>query len=65
MSMTPEASEQALRFRVTALYHHCLSGASFKREAALKETDAAEATALRREASAYETLAGWLQQAIK
>ena len=61
----PTVSEKALKLRIKALYHNCMSSACFKHEDALTEEDEAEATALRREASAYETAAGWLHQAIK
>ncbi len=59
----PSKKEQALRMRITALYHNCLSSASFKREDALKSEDENEAITLRREASAFEQVAGWLLHA--
>jgi hypothetical protein len=61
----PTKTEQALKLRMTALYHNCMSSACFKREDALKEEDENEAITLRREASAYEAIAGWLSQASK
>jgi hypothetical protein len=62
-----DRSAQAIRLRVTALYHNCMPSAAFKREDALKEDeqDGAEATALRREACAYEACGQWLWHASK
>jgi len=53
-------TEQAIRLRITALYHNCMSSAAFKREDALKTDDENETITLRREAMAYEPCAGWL-----
>jgi len=58
----------ALVYRVKALYHNCMSAAAFAREDALKaefENDENEARCKRREASAYEQVATWLENATK
>jgi hypothetical protein len=60
--MTPQQEAQIVKFRMIALYHNCLSAAAFKRMDAV-ETDTeseSEALCLRREAAAYEQVAGWL-----
>lgn len=67
LTVSAGSEYQCLRLRVTALYHNCLSAAAFKREDAIKcgDGDGDEATALRREASAYECCAEWLRNADK
>jgi len=54
---------EALRCRLLALYHNCMSSACFAREDAAKADDEAEATASRRHAEAFECCAGWLRNA--
>jgi len=61
--MNPTDLAEARRLRMVALYHNCLSSAAFNREDALKEQDPAKSTALRHEASAFESVAGWLKHA--
>lgn len=60
--------EQRLTMRFRALFHNCGSSACSAREDALKakaQGDTDEETAKNREASAYDTVAGWLNHAIR
>jgi hypothetical protein len=61
--MTPQQETEKYRLRMVALYHNCMAAAAFKREDALDadEESETEALCLRREAMAYEQLAGWMQ----
>ena len=56
-----------IKLRAKALYHNCHASSCFARADAdkLDDNDSHEATALRREASAYEAVAGWIEGLIK
>jgi len=56
---------EMIRNRAKALYHNCHSTACFKRSDSTLIEDEQEACALRREASAYEVVAGWIDGLIK
>lgn len=56
---------EAIRLRMVAIYHSCMSSAAFKREDAIRCRDEHEATACRREACGYEAAAGWINAALK
>ena len=53
-----------LMLRMQAIYHLCMSSASFKREEAVKCDDEHEAVTCRREARVYELAASWLNHAL-
>jgi hypothetical protein len=55
---------EAIRLRLVAIYHTCMSSAAFKRDYAIRCGDEHEATACRREACGYEAAAGWIDAAL-
>lgn len=55
----------ALSLRVKALYHNCMSAACFAREDAARLDDEEDARCLLLQAQCYESVAGWLQNAVK
>ena len=62
LSITKDNQYAAIKERIQALYHNCKSAAAFKRQDALLADGDTDKEILRREATAYETLAGWLQE---
>ena len=63
--MDGKSQLRAIRYRLLALRHNCLSGAAFARS----DAETAENEAQRREqvarAVTYETCAGWLESAVE